>query len=265
MSQTIRFEDGAAYERSMGVWSQLVGTTFLQWLAPEPSQRWLDIGCGNGAFTELVIQHCTPASIEGIDPSPGQLDFARRRPGASIATFHQGDAYPLPFATDSADVAIMALVIFFLDDPAAGLAEMVRTVRPGGLVAAYAWDIPARSFPLEPVQAELRALGHTPLLPPNAGIASAGPLNDAFAAAGLTDLRERSITVTRIFTDFDDFWSATVGIGSMSKLLDAMAEPDRDALRHRVRARLTDAGDGRVSYAASANAIAGRVPATPKP
>lgn len=259
MSNTIRFEDGAAYERGMGIWSQLVGTTFLQWLAPEPGQRWVDIGCGNGAFTELVIQHCAPAAIDGIDPSAGQLDFARRRSGTKAATFHQGDAYPLPFDTDSVDIAVMALVIFFLDDPRAGLAEMVRVVRPGGLVAAYAWDIPARSFPLEPVQAELRALGHNPLLPPSAGIASAGPLRDAFAAAGLADLRERSITVTRMFADFEAFWSATVGIGSMSKVLDAMSETDLDALKHRVRARLTERPDGQVSYAASANAIAGRV------
>ena len=278
MNQIIRFEDGAAYERGMGVWSQLVGTIFLEWLAPEPGQRWLDIGCGNGAFTELVLQHCAPAAIDGIDPSAGQLEFARNRrgasaapvhqgasaapvhQGASAATFHQGDAYPLPFDTDSTDVAVMALVIFFLDDPAAGLAEMARVVRPGGHVAAYAWDIPARSFPLEPVQAELRALGHNPLLPPNAGIASAGPLRDAFAAAGLTDLRERSIAVTRVFPNFETFWGATVGIGSMSKVLDAMPEADLVALKSRVHGRLTSETDGQVSYTAAANAIVGCVP-----
>ena len=260
MSEPIRFEDGAAYERGMGVWSQLVGTVFLDWLAPAQGQRWIDVGCGNGAFTELVLRHCAPATIDGIDPSAGQLEFARSRPGARAASFHQGEAVPLPFATASADIAVMALVIFFLDDPAAGLAEMRRVVRPGGLVAAYAWDLPARSFPLEPIQAELRALGQTPVLPPSAAVAAADALGATFAAAGLAELRQRSITVTRRFEDFDAFWSATVGTGSMSKTLDRLPEAERDAMRQRVQNRLPPEPDGSVSYPATANAIVGRVP-----
>lgn len=261
MSQTIRFDDGAAYERGMGAWSQLVGATFLDWLAPARGQRWLDVGCGNGAFTELVIGRCAPTSIDGVDPSEGQLDFARRRPGTAAARFHQGEAHALPFADDSIDIAVMALVIFFLPDPAAGLAELVRIVRPGGLVTAYAWDIPARSFPLEPVQAELRALGQTPFLPPSAAIASPEPLRAAFARAGLGELRQRTITVTRDFADFDAFWTATVGMGTLSKAFEQLSATELAALQNRVRARLTAHDGGRVSYAASANAIVGRVPA----
>ncbi len=90
--QPIRFTDGAAYERGMGPWSQLVGEVFLDWLAPQPGLRWIDIGCGNGAFTELLVQRCAPAEIHGIDPSEGQLAFARTRPGTPDAVFLQGDA-----------------------------------------------------------------------------------------------------------------------------------------------------------------------------
>lgn len=259
MSQTIRFEDGAAYERGMGTWSRLVGTVFLDWLAPAPGQRWIDVGCGNGSFTELILRHCAPATVDGIDPSAGQLEFARRRPGVGGATFHQGEAVPLPFSDDAADIAVMALVIFFLDDPAAGLAELCRVVRPGGLVAAYAWDLPARSFPLEPVQAELRALGQTPVLPPSAAIADAGALNAAFTAAGLVDLRQRSIPVTRGFADFDSFWSTTIGTGSLSKALEKLPAAEHTAFRQRVRDRLPAEADGTVRYTASANAIVGRV------
>src|SRR4051812_24453230 len=76
----IRFEDGAAYERMMGTWSRLAGSVFLDWLAPHPGLRWLDVGCGNGAFTELIAQRCAPAAVDGIDPSDAQLAFARGRP-----------------------------------------------------------------------------------------------------------------------------------------------------------------------------------------
>ena len=64
----IRFTNGAAYERYMGTWSQLAGETFLDWLAPEPGLRWLDVGCGNGAFTEMLVERCAPLSVQGIDP-----------------------------------------------------------------------------------------------------------------------------------------------------------------------------------------------------
>src|ERR1700685_1246301 len=76
----IRFGDGAAYERYMGKWSQLAGEIFLDWLAPKPGLRWLDVGCGNGAFTEMLVERCAPVSVQGIDPSEGQLAFARTRP-----------------------------------------------------------------------------------------------------------------------------------------------------------------------------------------
>jgi ubiquinone/menaquinone biosynthesis C-methylase UbiE len=79
----IRFEDGAAYECYMGKWSQLAGSLFLDWLAVPPGLRWLDVGCGNGAFTELVIARCAPSQVDGIDPSEAQLAFARSRAGAT--------------------------------------------------------------------------------------------------------------------------------------------------------------------------------------
>jgi len=78
MAETqIRFDDGAAYERMMGVWSRLAGDIFLDWLAPHAGLRWIDIGCGSGAFTQLLIERCAPAEVQGIDPSEGQLAFAR--------------------------------------------------------------------------------------------------------------------------------------------------------------------------------------------
>src|SRR3954471_404051 len=99
--QPIRFDDGAKYERYMGKWSQLAGETFLTWLAPGSALRWLDVGCGNGAFTELVVERCAPLSVRGIDPSEEQLAFARTRLASRAAQFERGDAMALPFAADT--------------------------------------------------------------------------------------------------------------------------------------------------------------------
>src|SRR4051794_18990953 len=110
-SNEIRFDDGAAYERYMGIWSQLVGDLFLDWLAPKPAQRWLDVGCGNGAFTEMLVERCAPVSVHGIDPSEAQLAYARTRPASRIAQFRPGDAMALPFPNYTFDAAVMPLVI----------------------------------------------------------------------------------------------------------------------------------------------------------
>ena len=64
--QPIRFDDGAAYERMMGAWSQLVGQVFLDWLSSAMGQRWIDVGCGNGAFTEMLVERCAPALVQGV-------------------------------------------------------------------------------------------------------------------------------------------------------------------------------------------------------
>ena len=94
----------------MGIWSRLAGDIFLDWLAPTTGLRWIDIGCGNGAFTELIINRCAPAEVQGVDPSQGQLAFARARFTARVAQFQQGDAMVLPFSKNKFDVAVMALV-----------------------------------------------------------------------------------------------------------------------------------------------------------
>ena len=99
--------------------------------------------------------------MEGVDPSESQLAFARTRPGVRVAKFQQGDADGIALRRQVASMPLsMALVIFFVPHPAKGLAEMARVTRPGGTIAAYAWDMHGGGFPLEPLQAELRALGH---------------------------------------------------------------------------------------------------------
>src|SRR6187431_1459448 len=119
----IQFNDGAAYERMMGIWSRIAGEVFLDWVAPKRGLVWADVGCGNGAFTQLIVDRCAPALVKGIDPSEAQLAFARARSAGRMAEFRQGDAMRLPFADDSFDAAVMALVIFFVPDPTKCVAE----------------------------------------------------------------------------------------------------------------------------------------------
>jgi SAM-dependent methyltransferase len=255
----IRFEDGAAYERMMGTWSRLAGEIFIDWLAPRSGLRWIDVGCGNGAFTQLIVDRCGPAEVQGIDPSEAQLAFARSRPAARVALFGQGDAMALPFSNDRFDAAVMALVIFFVADPAKGVAEMARVVCPGGVVAAYAWDLLGGGFPNEPIQAELRAMGVSPMRPASPAASRMEALRELWKGAGVEALETREISVERTFIDFDDFWSISALGSSVAATLAAMSTTDIEVLKSRVRARLPSDAAGRITFGARANAIKGRM------
>ncbi len=253
----LRFDDGAAYERTMGVWSRLVGEVFLDWLKPAQDLRWIDVGCGNGAFTELIISRCAPAEVQGIDPSEGQLAFARTRPGARGAAFAQGDAMALPFASERFDAATMALVLVFVPDPAKGVAELVRVVGPGGTVATYMWDMLGGGFPLDPIIGEMRAMGFSPTRPPRMEASRLAALRELWSGAGLTQIEMREITVERTFSDFAEFWEAVSTAPSTMPVVAAMSAAEVAALKQRVRARLPADAQGRITYASRAHAVKG--------
>jgi len=258
--QILRFDDGAAYEQMMGIWSRFAGDIFLDWLAPPPGLRWIDIGCGNGAFTELLVERCAPAEVQGIDPSDGQLAYARSRPAARVATFLQGDAMALPFPAGRFDAAVMALVLVFVPDPRKGVEEMVRVIGPGGIAATYMWDMLGGGFPLDPILAEMRAMGFSPMRPPRMEASQIETLRGLWTGAGLEAVETREITVQRTFADFDDFWTSCVRAPSIGPTVATMSAGDVVKLKDSVRVRVAADSAGRITRTARANAIKGRLP-----
>ena len=258
MTSEIRFDDGAAYERYMGAWSRLVGEEFLAWLSAPPELAWLDVGCGNGAFTEMIAERCAPASVAGVDPSDEQLGFARARPALRASELHKGDAMALPYADASFDAAVMPLVIFFVPDPAKGVAEMSRVVRRGGLVTAYAWDMPGGGFPYFTIQSEMRELGFAAPKPPSPHASKESALRELWTGAGLTSVETRRIVVERTFEDFDDYWTTVLGGPSIRAGFAAVGPEQVETLKTRMRKRLPADADGRITCSATANAVKGR-------
>ena len=260
-NETVRFDNGATYERFMGVWSRSAGEIFLDWLAPQPGRRWLDVGCGNGAFTELLAARCAPAAIDGIDPAEGMLAFARTRPVASLARFQTGDAMALPFGDGTFDAAVMPLVIFFVPDPAKGVAEMVRVTAPGGMVTAYAWDMLGGGFPYENLRTALRAAGVPVPKEPSPEASRLEVMHELWTKAGLEAVATRVITVQRTFANFDDYWTTVMGSPSSGTTLAKMPPADLAQLQAQLRSSLPAAdAAGRITCSARAHAAKGRVP-----
>jgi SAM-dependent methyltransferase len=254
-----QFTDGAAYERLMGRWSQQIGAQFLDWIAPAKGLRWLDVGCGNGAFTEVVIERALPDSIAGIDPSEAQIAFARTRPRAKSAEFRVGDAQSLPFPDRSFDAAAMALVISFVPDGAKAAREMARVVRPGGPVATYMWDLEGQGFPLRHVYEALAEQGHAVAMPPGRDNGRIEMLRKLWTGAGLDAVETRTIETTVSYADFDDYWASnSIPLGPHGATLKALSAEARDQLKARIDRMLPRDASGRIAFPAVANAVKGR-------
>jgi SAM-dependent methyltransferase len=261
VAQESYFTDGAAYERHMARWTCGAGTKFLDWIAPPGGARWLDVGCGTGAFTELLIERCAPAAVTAVDPAAAQVELARGKPVGGQADFRVADAQELPFPDASFDVVASALVINFIPNRPRALAEMRRVGRPGGLVAGYVWDFAGGRGAAWPLRRGLSRLGIKIAPVPGTEDSHLEALSALFTGAGLEDIAVLTIEVTTSFADFDEYWRTQVPpYNPVGKAVASLSAADRDRLIDRVRADLPARPDGRVSYTAHANAIKARVP-----
>jgi ubiquinone/menaquinone biosynthesis C-methylase UbiE len=255
------FDDSAAYERAMGRWSRAVGPVFLDWVASPSGARWLEVGCGTGIFTELVLDTCSPAAVSAVDPAQAQIDHASRQPAAQRVNFRVADAQVLPFPDATFDVVASALVINFIPDRPRALSEMRRVARAGGIVAGYVWDFAAELSPSWPLRRGMRQFGADVPELPGTRDSSIGALTSLFEQAGFERIAARTIEVTLPYSDFNDFWRAqTPSYSPTTKIVAAMTKSERVRLMEAVRAVLPVGPDGRIEYSARANAIKGRVP-----
>lgn len=264
-NQTGGWSSGDAYERYVGRWSRRIAVEFLAWMAIPSGRRWLDVGCGTGVLTETILAHHAPAAIIGVDPSESFLARARAAISDSRASFARGAADTTGLADGAVDVAVAGLVLNFVPDVGAALAELCRVVQPDGVVAAYLWDY-AEGMELIrhfwdaaiTVDAGAVALDQGRSMP----IAGSAALERAFLAAGFDDVAVRPIVIPTVFADFDDLWLPFLGgTGEAPSYVATLDESMRIAIRERLRSTVVAAADGSISLSARAWAVRGNRPA----
>jgi SAM-dependent methyltransferase len=209
----VSFEVSAdAYARFMGRYSEPLAMEFSSWLGLRDGQRVLDVGCGPGALTRQLVARAGLAAVSAIDPSASFVTAIRATiPGIDV---QRATAEELPFADNEFDVAVAQLVVHFMTDPVAGLAEMARVTRPDGRVAACVWDHAGGTGPLSVFWRAVTSID--PDATDESGLAGAreGHLAELFGRAGLRQIETTLLTVRVGYTGFDQWWEPlTLGVG----------------------------------------------------
>ena len=241
----------------MAPWSRSAGALFLSWLAPEPGRVWVDVGCGNGAFTEMILAEAAPSSVCAIDPSESQVSYARQKLAGKPVEILVGEAMLLPYPDARFDLGVMALVLFFVPDPRRGAAEMARVVKPRGTVASYTWDVERGGAPPQPMWEELQALGKEVALPPSSYVSRFEALKALWAEIGIEDIETRELVVERTFANLEDYWRCMV-VSSPSGIVEKLSAAESVELKRRLQARLPVSATGEITVHSWATAIKGR-------
>lgn len=246
----VSFEVGAdAYGRFMGRYSEPLAAMFLAWAGLTQGRRALDVGCGTGALTAELVRRLGAEAVSAVDPSDSFVAATRARlPGLDV---RRAAAERLPFSDDVFDFALAQLVVHFMADPVAGLREMARVTRRGGVIAACVWDHGGGGGPLAVFWKAVVDLD--PDARDESALAGAreGHLAELFAAAGLADIESTVLTVRASFASFDEWWEPfTLGVGPAGDYVRELDAKRREELRGRCASLLPT--EGPIDIAASA-------------
>lgn len=258
MSSTFNARSAAAYEHFMGRWSRQLSARFIEFVGVSDGDAILDVGCGTGSLTGVLLESAGVKSIVGIDLAEVYLEAARRAINDPRVTFKVGDATSLPFNDKSFDRAFSMLVLQFVPDTKKALSEMRRVVRPGGSVAATVWDasggMPAQRLFWDAAanlgiadDKVLRDFYFRPMTQPN-------ELREAWREAGLRNVEQSSLTIRFEYENFSDYWlPIAAGEAGLGKFAVSLPAEQRSTLEAAVRRVYLGGGpDGPRSFATTA-------------
>jgi SAM-dependent methyltransferase len=253
-----RWAGSDAYERYIGRWSRRVADLFVDWLEVPPGQRWLDVGCGTGALSQAILKRSAPTSVTGVDPLEPFIASASAAMTDPRASFRLGSATDTGLPDGAADVVAAGLVLNFVPDVGAALAEWRRVLATAGVVGAYVWDYARgmgfiRQFwdaavAVDPAAATVDQGAQ--------GITVAGQLEATFKAAGFVAVEARSIAIPTVFANFNDLWLPFLGgTGGAPGYVATLDSAHRDAIREQLRRSVVAEPDGSIHLDARAWAV----------
>jgi len=253
------WSSGDAYERFMGRWSTLVAHRFLDWIAAPPGSSWLDIGCGTGSLTRLILDTRQPKEVIGIDSSSEFISYANHAIIDPIVRFQVGYAQTLELDTSSVDVAVSGIMLNFVPQPETALREMIRVIKPGGTIGIFLWDYAngmemLRFFWNAAVQHDTKAKEYDEGF--RFPLCQEGQLEALIEEMGLKQVTSNPIEISTKFQDFDDYWTPFLEkVGPAPSYVLSLSQENRQKLEGKLRETLPIEDDGSISLRARAWAV----------
>lgn len=252
---------GGDYEPYMGRWSRMVATDFIRWLDAPQERQWLDVGCGTGALSQIILKAGFPKEVVGIDLSRNYIEYARRHVIDKRVSFRLGDAQTLSSGSDSYDVVVSGLTLNFIAEPRRAVMEMAEVTRAGGIVAAYVWDYADKmqllryfwdaALTLHPEVRDMDEGQRSPICHPTS-------LASLFSESGIKNIECLPIDVDAHFPTYDDYWLPFLGgQGTVASYVMSLGEKHRSELQECIRARLPIGADGSIRMSLRAWAVKG--------
>src|SRR5262245_38138284 len=247
-----------SYDQFMGAWSGPLAPLFADFAGIRSGMRVIDVGCGPGSLTAELVARLGADSVAACDPSEPFVAAARQRyPGVDVRL---ASAEALPYPDDSVDAALAQLVVHFMTDAVAGIREMARVTRAGGVVAACVWDHGTGRGPLSSFWDAVNDLDPGAIDESQLAGARDGHLVELFGRAALRDAQQVELSVSRRFDRFDAWWEPfTQGVGPAGAYVAKLDERRRAELRERCRRSM---GDGPFEMTAVTWAARGVRPGT---
>jgi SAM-dependent methyltransferase len=228
-----------AYDRFMGRYSVPLAAPFAEFAGIAAERRVLDVGCGPGALTAELVKRLGSSAVSAVDPSESFVEAARER--FPDVTVDRASAEDLPFPADTFDAALAQLVVHFMQDPVAGLRDMARVTRPGGVVAACVWDHAGGKGPLSPFWEAAREVSGEVEDESQLPGTREHHLGELLRAAGLDDVEEDAVSIEVEHATFEDWWEPfTLGVGPAGGYVAALDSERLHDLRERCRDRLPE-------------------------
>jgi len=255
------WSSGDAYEWFMGRWSALIAQKFLDWLAVSPGSSWLDVGCGTGSLTKLILETSQPKAVVSIDSSSEFISHARRSITNPIVHFQVGLAQALELESNTIDVVVSGIMLNFVPQPETAIMEMKRVTKPGGTIGIFLWDYAEgmemlRYFWDTAVELDEAAKAYDEGI--RFPLCQKGQLASLVEETGLRQVEVMPIEVTTKFQNFDDYWLPFLGnVGPAPGYTTSLSQKDRLRLENKLRDTLPIEENGSISLMARAWAVKG--------
>ncbi len=253
------WEGGDQYEKFMGRWSNLISRKFLVWLAVPTDRIWLDLGCGTGSLTKLILENYRPKKVIAVDSSEEFIAFAEQSIVSTYVHFQVDLAEKLDMESGMIDAAVSGIMLNFVPDPERVIAEIKRVVKPGGTVGIFVWDYSKgmemlRCFWDAAVELDSRAKKFDEGI--RFPLCREGQLESLIRRSGMKEVEAKPLEENIVFSDFHDYWDPFLGnVGPAPAYTMSLQETDRQKLEKKLREILPAAKDGSISLKVKAWAV----------